>query len=145
VNLVDANVLLYAVNESERHHDEARAWLDSALNGAATVGFSWLVLLAFLRVSTKHEIFESPLTVEQALNRVRQWLLQPVSTVVQPGSRHLDILSGLLLLTGSGGNLTNDAHLAALALEHRGTLVTFDTDFSRFPDLRTRRPGDLLS
>jgi toxin-antitoxin system PIN domain toxin len=143
MNLVDSNILLYAVNESERHHDEARSWLDLALGGAVTVGFPWLVLLAFLRLSTKREVFDFPLSVDQALDRVRLWLAQPVSTIVHPGARHFDILSGLLLITGGGGNLISDAHLAALAIEHRGTLVTYDTDFSRFPDLRWQRPSYL--
>ena len=35
VKLVDANVLLYAVNSDARHHDSARSWLDDALSGAA--------------------------------------------------------------------------------------------------------------
>jgi toxin-antitoxin system PIN domain toxin len=141
VNLLDANVLLYAVNESDPHHVEARTWLDSALNGPATVGYSWMVLLAFLRLATKQTIFDAPLDVDQALERVRKWLAQPVSTIVEPGPRHFDLIAGLLQTTGAGGNLTNDAHLAALAIEHRATVVTYDTDFSRFPDLRWRRPA----
>lgn len=31
--LVDANVLLYAVNEDADHHTEAQDWLDCALYG----------------------------------------------------------------------------------------------------------------
>ncbi|MEP6816977.1 MAG: hypothetical protein ABI873_15660 [Marmoricola sp.] len=39
MKLVDANVLLYAVNEDSDHHKASRAWLDAALSGGATVGF----------------------------------------------------------------------------------------------------------
>ena len=53
--------------------------------------------------------------------------------VLDPTARHADVLAGLLAETGSGGNLVNDAHLAALAVEHDATLVTFDADFGRFP------------
>ncbi|HKD89268.1 MAG TPA: PIN domain-containing protein [Streptosporangiaceae bacterium] len=54
---------------------------------------------------------------------------------MQPTSRHTAILRGLLAPLGTGGNLTSDAHLAALAIEHGGVLCSCDTDFSRFPGL----------
>ena len=57
MKLVDANVLLYAVNEDADHHEESRAWLDGALSGAETVAFSWIVLLASVRLATKVGLF----------------------------------------------------------------------------------------
>lgn len=140
MKVVDANVLLYAVNESVEHHQQARRWLDGALNGRASVGFSWIVLLAFVRLSTKPDLFPSPLPVDGALDRVRAWLAQPPSVLLEPTVRHLDVLAGLLGATGAGGNLTSDAHLAALALEHRGEVVTYDSDFGRFPGVRWGAP-----
>ncbi|MFS8584230.1 MAG: type II toxin-antitoxin system VapC family toxin [Acidimicrobiia bacterium] len=139
--LVDANVLLYAVNESVDKHEQARSWLDGALNGREPVGLSWIVLLAFLRLSTRVGLFPSPLTVREAIDRVEAWLAQPPSVVLEPTSRHLSVLAGLLASTGSGGNLVNDAHLAALAVEHDATIVTYDTDFGRFPGVRWQLPG----
>jgi toxin-antitoxin system PIN domain toxin len=141
VILVDANVLLYAVNESVDKHEQARSWLDGALNGREPVGLSWIVLLAFLRLSTRVGLFPSPLTVREAIDRVEAWLAQPPSVVLEPTSRHLSVLAGLLASTGSGGNLVNDAHLAALAVEHDATIVTYDTDFGRFPGVRWQLPG----
>ena len=52
----------------------------------------------------------------------------------KPTSRHLDVLSGLLMTVGTGGNLANDAHLAALAVEHGAEIVTYDSDFGRFAE-----------
>lgn len=141
MRVVDANVLLYAVNESAEHHDEARDWLDGALNGRATVGFSWVSLLAFLRLSTKIGLFPSPLSVDGALDRVRAWLAQPTSVVLEPTPRHLEVLASLLGPLGAGGNLTSDAHLAALALEHRGEIVSYDGDFGRFPRVTWLTPA----
>lgn len=140
MKLVDANVLLYAVNRSDAKHESSKAWLDGALSGRETVGFSWLVLLAFLRLSTRVGLYPNPLTIDQAFARVRSWLLVPTAVVVEPTPMHLDVLSGLLRLVGSGGNLVSDANLAALALEHDATIVSYDNDFDRFEGVSWERP-----
>lgn len=132
MKLVDANVLLYAVNRDARHHEESRAWLDGALSGADTVAFSWLVLLAFVRLSTKEGLFPRPLGPGEAMARVEAWLGARPAVVVEATADHARVLGGLLEQVGAGGNLVNDAHLAALAVEHRCEIVTYDTDFGRF-------------
>jgi hypothetical protein len=142
VNLVDANVLLYAVNRDARHHDRARGWLDDALSGADTVAFAWIALLAFVRLSTKVGLFPDPLTADQALDRVDAWLSAPPAVVVEPTVDHPRIVRRLLGDVGVGGNLVNDAHLAALAVEHRCGIVSFDYDFGRFPDVSWLPPPD---
>jgi uncharacterized protein len=141
VNLVDANVLLYAVNSSEEKHSDSREWLDAALNGTEPVAFSWIALLAFLRLSTKVGLFPHPLSPQDAIDQVRDWISQPQSVVLDPTSRHVDVLAGLLAGTGAGGNLVNDAHLAAVAVEHGATVITYDSDFGRFTGVRWRRPS----
>ena len=140
MKLVDANVLLYAVNEASVHHRPARRWLDATISGGETVGFSWIVVLAFLRLATHRAIFPRPLSVDAALATVRAWLEQPSAVVVEPTPRHVDLLAGILVESGSAGNLVNDAHLATLAVEHDAVLVSYDTGFSRFAGLRLERP-----
>lgn len=141
MELVDANVLLYAVNRDARHHERSRRWLDGALSGAETVAFAWIALLAFLRLSTKVGLYPSPLTAEQALDRVEAWLGAAPAVVVEPTMDHAGIVRRLLVAVGTGGNLVNDAHLAALAIEHRCGIVSFDNDFSRFGGVRWSPPG----
>lgn len=141
MKFVDANVLLYAVNEAEPRSDEAREWLDGSLSRGETVAFSWVALLAFLRLSTKVGLFPRPLAVEDALAQVRAWIAQASAVVAEPTARHADVLAGLLGAAGTGGNIVNDAHLAALSIEHYGTVVTYDNDFTRFPGVRVERPG----
>jgi uncharacterized protein len=141
VVIVDANVLLYAVNEQSPHHAPARSWLDEALGGTAGVGLAWVALLAFIRVSTS-AVFETPATVADALAQVEAWLDAPAAIVAQPTARHASVLRGLLRESGTGGNLTTDAHLAALAIEHGADIVSYDRDFARFPGIRHRLPGD---
>lgn len=139
--LVDANVLLHAVNESSREHGSARDWLRETLQGNEAVAFAWTVLLAFLRLSTHPAVFPQPLRVDRARALVGQWLDSPPSVTVEPTRRHLPLLRGLLASTGTGGNLVGDAHLAALALEHDATVVSFDRDFARFDGVALHRPG----
>ena len=139
--IVDANVLIYAVNPAGRQHDLARPWLDQALGGTETVGLAWVALLAFIQLTTNPSIFPHPLTTEQAGNQVEQWLQAPSAVVAAPGARHVSLLRGLLQETGTAGNLTTDAHLAALALEHGADVVSFDRDFGRFAGIRHRLPG----
>jgi toxin-antitoxin system PIN domain toxin len=142
VKLPDANVLLYAVDESAHHHATARAWLEAALSGSETVAFSWSVLLAFVRLGTRPIVFEHPLTADEALDIVEGWLDQPAATVVNPTLRHIAVLRELLQPLGTAGNLTSDAHLAALAIEHGAELCSYDADFSRFAGLRWSNPLD---
>jgi toxin-antitoxin system PIN domain toxin len=110
------------------------------LSGPETVAFSWNVLLAFLRLTTRQGLFSRPLRVEAALELIASWLEQPGATVLHAGPRHLQVLRELLLPIGSGGNLTSDADLAALAIEHGAVLCSSDADFGRFPGLKWRNP-----
>jgi len=138
--LLDANLLIYAVNEQAAQNRKAKLWLESVLSGQETVGFPWTVLLAFLRLTTRPGLFRQPLPVDGALDIVSAWLDRPAATVVHPGPRHLQILRRLLVPLGTGGNLTSDGHLAALAIEHGAELYSCDSDFARFPGLKWRNP-----
>ncbi len=141
MTVVDANVMIYAVNADDVHHEDARPWLEAALRGTETVGFAWVAMLAFLRVGTHPRLFPSPLTVDEAVRCLDDWLAQPAAAIVGPSPRHLAVMSGLLTPTGTAGNLVVDAHLAALALEHRARVASFDRDFLRFPGVQLTVPG----
>jgi toxin-antitoxin system PIN domain toxin len=140
VKLVDANVLIYSVNDDSPRFHEARSWLHDALSGQASIGFAWINLVAFVRVSTSARAMPGPLTVEQAMRSVHDWLSSPSARIVAPTARHAFILHDLLAQVGTGGNLVNDAHLAALAIEHRAEVITYDTDFAQFPGVRWAQP-----
>lgn len=139
--LVDANVLLHAVNGRAREHDAARDWLGEALGGGEAIAFAWTVVLAFLRLSTHRAVFPRPLAIGQATEVTERWLSAPPALIVEPTRRHLPLVRGMLEANGTAGNLVADAHLAALALEHGATVVSFDRDFARFEGVPVRRPG----
>lgn len=142
MNLVDANVLLYAVNSDARHHEQARTWLDRSLSGERTVAFAWMALLAFVRLATKEGLFPVPLTADAAFDRVDAWLAARPAVVVHPTPEHGSVIRRLLGGVGAGANLVNDAHLAALAIEHRATVISYDNDFSRFSGVNWTPPSD---
>lgn len=144
MRVVDANVLIYAVNKDTPHHEDSKRWLELALNGADTVGFTWNAMLAFIRLTTHPAIFSNPLSVDEATGQLERWLSSPNAKILEPGASHLATLATLLNQAGAGGNLTNDAHLAAIAMENRASLATFDNDFSRFPGVSWTSPTDLV-
>lgn len=132
MNIVDVNVLLYAVNSRSKQHQQAHGWLTRQLTGNGTVGLAWTVLLGFVRIGTNPSILPNPMTSAQAFDTIDAWLAAPAAVIVEPTVRHRAILRGLLAAAGTAGNLTNDAHLAALAIEYGGAVATFDRDFERF-------------
>ena len=132
MKLPDVNVLVHAGNPQAAQHRLARAWLAEAGNGREALALTWIVLLGFIRLSTRAGIYERPLSVAQAMSSVQDWLAAPAALVLQPGAQHLDILAALLTRVGTAGNLTTDAHIAAVAVEHGATVVSFDGDFARF-------------
>lgn len=138
--LPDVSILIHAHNLDSRNHVRARAWWDAALSGTETVGLPWATLLGFIRITTNRAVFPTPWTVDEALRRVEAWLAQPNVQVVHPTHRHAKLLANFLRDAGTGGNLTTDAHLAALAVEHGYTLYSTDADFARFPELSWRNP-----
>lgn len=141
MTVVDANVLLYAVDEEATHHELARSWLLGALRSTETVVLPWVSLLAFLRISTNSRIYPTPLTVDEASEIVDAWLSRPNVIPATGGRDHWGILRRLLKTTGAGGNLATDAHIAAFALEMGATVTTFDNDFGRFPGVEWHLPS----
>jgi uncharacterized protein len=111
------------------------------LGGSEAVGFAWIALLAFIRIGTNASLLPSPMTADEATEQVTTWLGAPAATVAQPTPRHAGLLRALLREAGTAGNLTTDAHLAALAIEHGADIVSYDRDFARFPGVRHRLPG----
>ena len=124
---LDANVLLYASDESSPVHAAALAAVQQLADGPEIAYLFWPTVMAYLRIST-HPAIEQLL----ARSHVRTtgegetfWRsFQAVSDDAMPA-----------------GNLVPDAHLVTLMLEHDvRTLWTRDRDFRRFPRIEVRDP-----
>ena len=140
MKILDANLLLYAVNKDAPLHLRAKRWLEISLSGTEPVGFSWIVILAFIRITTRPGLFRKPLSPAQAFDVMEAWLQQPSTRILHPGPRHLEIVRNLVEQLGTAGNLTSDAHLAALAIEQNARLYSCDRDFARFPGVEWQHP-----
>ena len=136
----DINLILYAHNSADPDYKPARAWWEKLLASNTPVGISIVVLLGFLRLSTSAKVFLEPLGAEESAERVEAWFAAPSVHLIQPGRNHVRILLDLIRQTGSAGNLTTDAHLAALAIEHNAEIHSSDQDFGRYPKLRWSNP-----
>ena len=133
---------MYSVDDTSPLHARIRPWWESLLSSQEPIGFSWNVLLGFVRLSTRRPAFATPLPTEVAFNLVDLWLSQPNAQVLQPTDRHSALLRQLLERVGTAGNLTSDAHIAALAIEYDGDVCSADSDFRRFSGVRWVNPLD---
>jgi len=138
--LVDANLLLYAENESDVMHLRARDWWVAQLSGTETVCLPWLVLCAFIRIGTSPRVFPKALSMSDAIARVQDWVEWPNVRVIAEAPTHWQTLRLLLEDSGARGNLVTDAHLAAMAIDHGCELCSVDRDFARFKRLKWRDP-----
>lgn len=138
--LPDINLLVYAHNELAPFHAAAKGWWEDLLTNDQSIGIPWAVALGFVRLVTHPAVFVDPLAPAVALEHVRAWHDRPHVETLDPGPRHLDILTTLFRTTNVGGNLTTDTHLAAIAIEHQCELHSNDADFGRFPGLRWHNP-----
>lgn len=142
--LVDANLLLYSIDQESPFHDTARTWLNDVLNGNRRVGIPWQSLTAFVRISTHLGASNQPLSPDDAWQQIEDWLACPVTWIPAPTDRHAAVLGDLVKRYHLRGRVISDAQLAALALEHGLTVHSADTDFARFPEVTWKNPLSLI-
>src|ERR1051325_2187868 len=121
--LVDTNILLYAKDSTAPQHQAARRWWDALLSSGDEVALCWPVLTAFLRIVTHPKVYRQPLTTTEAAVEVDRWLAHPTVRVLRPTDEHWKSFRDLLGKGQANANLVNDAHLAALAIEHNAKQI----------------------
>jgi len=136
----DVNLLLNAYNQDFPDHVAARTWWEDTVNQRESIGLAWVTLLAFVRIMTNPKAMPNPMPVGDALDAVESWLALPTVDLIEPGPQHAEILFRLIRAVGVAGNLTTDAHLAALGIERQARVASTDGDFGRFPGLRWFNP-----
>jgi uncharacterized protein len=129
--LPDANLLLYAYDETSPFHPKAKAWLEDLLNGSEQVGLCPCVVFAFVRIGTNPRAFENPMHINEAIAIVGQWLSTEPVCLLDFTGEDVEYTLRLLSKAGAGGNLTTDAQIAATAMRLKARVETADTDFER--------------
>jgi len=140
LNVVDVNILILAHRPEDPGHVAYREWLDDARYGAEALGVPEVVVSGFVRIVTNARAFVRPSTIDEAIGFVEELVESPAVHRIQPGSRHWQVFADLCRRASATGRLVPDAWLAALAIENRGTLITADRGFGRYPGLRWRDP-----
>ena len=138
--ILDANILLYAVDEDSPSFDRASTWLTEAISGHERIGLPWQTIGAFLRISTHPRIAQHPLSAGAAQEYVDRWLAAPTVWVPPATARTMAAYAQLSEAHQVTGNLVPDAQLAAQALELGVAVVSADSDFARFPEVRWVNP-----
>lgn len=129
----DVNVMVAASRSDHPHHAVARAWLEEALEAAAsgaTFTLLPMVLASFLRLVTSPKIFRLPTPVEEAVGFVDA-VLAVAGVHLAPLGPEWPELRRLCIDKQLGGNDVPDAWLAAATLHLGEHLVSFDRDFRK--------------
>jgi uncharacterized protein len=140
VIIPDVNLLLYAIIDAFPQHETARRWWEETMNSNELIGLADPAIFGFLRISTNPRLVKPPLPVEEAAGVVEGWLAEPNVRWAVPGLRHHALAVNFLRSVGTGGNLTTDVQLAAIAVENDATIYSNDSDFARFETVRWINP-----
>lgn len=139
--LLDANLLLYAVNADAPDHVRIKDWVERTFAGErGPVLLSWFTLVAFVRVATNPKALMNPFPLDEALRIIGEWLALPSVSIIEPGPDHLSFFGSACRSANASANIITDAHLAALVMEHGCELASCDADFGRFSGLRWINP-----
>ncbi len=140
MKIIDVNLLIYVASRESLHHHKCLKWWETAFNENELIGLCWHSLVGFVRIMTNPKILPHPVPLTDCIARVDAWLNHPYSEFVREAENHWSVLKNILLETNATGKLSTDAHLAALAISRGATLVSCDTDFARFRQLRWENP-----
>lgn len=134
VDLPDVNVwLALGVPDHPHHHRVRRYWY---VESAGELAFCRITALGFLRLTTNPSVMrDEPLTVPEAWEAYLDFRRLP-EVILAPEPEGCE---GFLEAWATGESPSRhhwtNAYLAAFATASDFRLVTFDRDFTRFPDL----------
>ena len=139
----DADVLLYASDETSAYHSQARLFLEGVASGEELVYLFWPTVMAYLRTASHPAIFERPLPPADAVANVDRLLALPHVQAIGEQDRFWAYYRGVADDADARGNLVPDAHLVALMVENGvRTIWTHDRDYRRFSSVEPRDPFD---
>lgn len=133
MDILDINVWLALTDRNHVHHaPAARYWEEIA---DPQIAFTRTSMMGFLRLSSQPHVLSRTLTNAEAWAMYHEFMALPnVRLLVEPITLDLHF-QALTAQTGLPHRLWTDAYLAAFAIASGSRLVSFDSDFTRFPGL----------
>ena len=138
---IDANILLYASDESSEWHRKAKEFLEERATDPDILCLTWPVLMAYQRIATHPAVFARPLSPDIAWTNVQKLLALPRTRVVVEDEQFPEDYRLATAEMTAAGNLVPDAHVATILREHGvRRIYTADTDFRKFDFLEVINP-----
>ena len=137
---LDVNVLVYAFRQDSVKHEECRDWLCKQIRNRNGLILIDIVLVGFLRICTHSKIFREPSSISEATNFLTVMISNPNVSLTSSTPETWHTFSRILDKTNVQGNKISDAWLAAIAMERNLTLISTDSDFNLFPNLKLLNP-----
>lgn len=138
---LDANILIYASDESSPLHSRSLEIVTGAAQGPEIVYLFWPTIMAYLRIATHPSIFRRPLSAAEALGNVESLVARPHIRTAGEQEHFWRQYRDVVAYAGPTGNLVPDAHLVALMHENGvRSIWAHDRDFRIFRDIEVRDP-----
>lgn len=139
--VLDTNILVYALREECPQHKIAKRILKEHAEASEPWTIPWPCVYEFLRVVTHPQIFSPPTPYQIALENLGHLLGSPSFVALQETQNHFQVLSEIFKTVSITGNLIFDVHIVVLMKENgMRDIVTNDSDFRRFKEIRVRNP-----
>ncbi len=136
---VDSNVLVHAYLSNSPFHAVCSALVDELAASAVPWALPWPCVHEFYGTVTRRTLFPMVPNAGAVRDQIDAWLESPSLTLLSETRNHWATLSRLLKDHDITGPMVHDAKIAAICLDHGvDEFVTFDRDFSRFPELKVR-------
>jgi predicted nucleic acid-binding protein len=137
--LVDTNVLVYAMNQDDEHHEASRALQLRGLSREIDLCLAPQVLFEYFAVVTHPGLLPIPLASADAADDIER-LAAALPMIFPPVDLHGRVAQ-LLRETGFSGRHVFDLCLVATMLANGVTnIYTYDTRFSRIPGVIALTP-----
>ena len=140
MRVVDANVLIYAVEAESPFHEASHRWLSDALFSSEITIIPWVSVLTLVRIATDPRIYDDPWSASDLMREVDWWLRTPSVLKHPPVDPSPALVAEMIEHKHGRGSHVNDAFLAAVAKTNEADVVSFDGDFAHYPGIRWVRP-----
>jgi uncharacterized protein len=139
---IDVNLLLYASDESSPHHRKAVDFLEQCAADREVFCLAWVTIMSYVRMATHPNLFERPLTHDEAVANIQALLNLPHCRVIGEQDGFWTTYRNVTADVPTRGNLVPDAQLVSILLDYGiTTICTHDRDFRKF-SVKVRDPLD---